>query len=422
MALDDETAVRPRTSQAPLGRFKLGPLYVTIPLANLVLYMIWTAIPQFMLPIQVQRITGTTDTAALATASLLGTIAATIGNPLFGQLSDRTRSRFGRRTPWLVACAIGGGALLLLQANAPSISMLGIAYAGTSLVLNGFQAALTAVVPDRVPGEKMGLVSSLMGVGLNLGVLVGSSLFAIFPELAGPFVYYLIAAAIVITAVVFAVLSPDVDSREEPREPFHLGRFFAKLWINPVKHPDFGWVFLARMFMMLGYWLVTALFFFALQDYVGLSPEDAVGAAGILFTVSGAASVVGSLLAAPLVDRVGRLKVFVLVAGGGLAISLAIPVFSPTYGGMMVFSVVNGLAFGIYTAVDTALINKVLPNPDDAAKDLGVMNIATALPQIVAAALGALVVSLLDYRGLFVVAAVIALVGAVAVIPVKRAR
>lgn len=43
-----------------------------------------------------------------------------------------------------------------------------------------------------------------------------------------------------------------------------------------------------------------------------------------------------------------------------------------------------GLSYGIYAAVDLALVVDVLPNPDDSGKDLGVFNIAQALPQTAA--------------------------------------
>jgi hypothetical protein len=42
------------------------------------------------------------------------------------------------------------------------------------------------------------------------------------------------------------------------------------------------------------------------------------------------------------------------------------------------------LGFGVYTAVDLALVVDVLPDKDNAAKDLGVINIAGALPFSVA--------------------------------------
>ncbi|MGW1657294.1 hypothetical protein [Streptomyces atratus] len=102
MALKDETSIAASTvtstGPTPAGRpFRLGPLYFTVPLGNFVLYALWTVVPGFLLPIKVQQLTGTTDVGALGLASTLGAVTATLGNPAFGQFSDRTRSRFGRR-------------------------------------------------------------------------------------------------------------------------------------------------------------------------------------------------------------------------------------------------------------------------------------------------------------------------------------
>ncbi|MDR2321068.1 MAG: MFS transporter [Microbacterium sp.] len=422
MALNDEASapiITPAATAAP-SRPRLGTLAITLPTTMIVLFMVWTAVPSILLPVQVQALTGSTDAGALAIASVLGTVAAAIANPVFGHLSDRTRSRFGRRTPWIVVGAVSGAAVLLLQVAAPSIAVLGLCWAATCLTLNAFQAAFMAVVPDRVPTARIGLASSLIGTGLNAGVLVGSLMFVVFPGLAGSGGYALLAILIVAVAVLFVVVSPDTDSRALPREPFRLGEFFATFGVSPRRYPDFAWVFIARVLLMLGYFLLFAFLMFALQDYVGLAQDQAVPQAALLFAINGAASVVGSILAAPIADRSGRLKVFVLIAGAGLAVSLVIPLVQASMVAMYVFAVVNGIAFGIYMSVDTALVNRVLPRPEDAAKDLGIMNLGMVIPQVLSASIGAIVVSFVGYAGLFAIAAVIAVVGALAILPVRK--
>ena len=57
------------------------------------------------------------------------------------------------------------------------------------------------------------------------------------------------------------------------------------------------------------------------------------------------------------------------------------------FNGFLVGMAISGLGFGMYMAVDLALVADVLPNKDNAAKDLGVLNIAGALPFTVAPAL-----------------------------------
>ena len=67
------------------------------------------------------------QTSAAAGAALVagtGALLAMFGNPLFGQLSDRTTSRFGMRRPWLVIGLLGGTAGTLIVAMAPNIPVV----------------------------------------------------------------------------------------------------------------------------------------------------------------------------------------------------------------------------------------------------------------------------------------------------------
>ena len=85
---------------------------------------------------------------------------------------------------------------------------------------------------------------------------------------------------------------------------------------------------------------------------------------------------------------------------------------------------IGGLGFGLYMAVDLALVADVLPDPDSAAKDLGVMNIAGALPSSVAPAVAPAILAVGggSYGVLYAVAGACALAGAAAILPVKRVR
>jgi hypothetical protein len=78
----------------------------------------------------------------------------------------------------------------------------------------------------------------------------------------------------------------------------------------------------------------------------------------------------------------------------------------------------------MYMAVDLALVADVLPDTDIAAKDLGVLNIAGALPSSIAPAIAPAVLTIGggSYGFLYAVAGVCALVGALAILPVKRVR
>jgi MFS family permease len=89
---------------------------------------------------------------------------------------------------------------------------------------------------------------------------------------------------------------------------------------------------------------------------------------------------------------------------------------------MVVFSVVNGLAFGCLFAVDNALVTLVLPKAEDAARDMGVLNVANAGPQIVAPFVASVLVSLGGYNLLFAMGGILAVLGALAIRPIRSVR
>ena len=65
----------------------------------------------------------------------------------------------------------------------------------------------------------------------------------------------------------------------------------------------------------------------------------------------------------------------------------------------------------------------VLPDSEHAAaKDLGIFNIANALPQSVAPAIAPVLLAVGDYTLLFAAAAVLAFVGAAFIVPIKAVR
>lgn len=86
-----------------------------------------------------------------------------------------------------------------------------------------------------------------------------------------------------------------------------------------------------------------------------------------------------------------------------------------------------GAGLGAYFAVDLALVTDVLPNAEtEAAKNMGVFNIANALPQSVAPALAPAFLAIgaggSNYTALFAISAVVVALGAVATLFIRGAR
>jgi MFS family permease len=290
---------------------------------------------------------------------------------------------------------------------------------------NVYQAALTAIVPDRVPAERRGTASAMAGAGTTLGLLVGIVVAGRFTH-AVAWGYTTLAGLLVLAAVLLVTLTHDPRPDELPpraADASSLRRDLAS-FLSALRVHDFRWVFAGRALMILSYFCVTGYLLYMLEDHIGL-PHGMKSADGVaLLTLIGAVtSVATTVVGGPLSDRLDRRKTFVFVASAGMAAALLLPLLSPHWTTMVVFMAVDGLFFGVYMAVDTAMVTLVLPRGEDAARDMGVLNIANAGPQIIAPFVASAIISTPGgYPALYIVAAVLAVAAALSILPVRSVR
>ena len=405
----------------PLVRGSMTRLLGWIIPANLSIFILWGAIPGVLLPLQITGIDPANKVANLAVVTTIGAFAAMIAQPVAGMISDRTRSRFGRRAPWMVAGVLIGGLALVGMALADGIAQIAIAWTIVQVAYNFAQGPLSAILPDRVPRAARGTFAALAGMGAMLGALggqvAGSALASSIPA-----AYLGLAGLALVVTVLFVVFNPDHSSRDQQNSPFSLRVFLATFWVNPVKHPDFFWAFTGRLLLYTGYFAVTGYQLFILQDYVGLG--DAAVASIPLFGLVGLVGMIAAMLVGgPLSDKLGRRKIFVFASSVLVGLALVVPLVSPTFDGWLVYTIVAGIGFGMFQSVDQALMSEVLPSKDSYAKDLGVVNIAATLPQTLAPAVGgAIVLAFGGYAALFPVGIALSVLGALAVWPIKAVK
>jgi len=105
-------------------------------------------------------------------------------------------------------------------------------------------------------------------------------------------------------------------------------------------------------------------------------------------------------------------------------LAMFVVAIASNFNGFLVGMAISGLGFGMYVAVDLALVVDVLPDKDSAAKDLGVFNIAGALPFSIAPGIAPAILAIGggSYGVLYAVAGFCAIIGAVAILPVKGVR
>ena len=105
--------------------------------ANLGIFLIWGAVPGILLPAQVATQFGEADKIAnLAVVMTIGAFFSMLAQPIAGQISDRTRSRFGRRAPWIFMGSLAGGLALVGLAFANSLVGVVIAWTLVQITYN----------------------------------------------------------------------------------------------------------------------------------------------------------------------------------------------------------------------------------------------------------------------------------------------
>lgn len=378
---------------------------------------------QLLLPEQIDRQLHPTNwvdsVVAFGIISGIAGVAAIIVYPLAGALSDRTTSRFGRRRPWIA----GGSALfaisLLALGAQSSIVGIGIFWV---LALSGFcvlTAALTATISDQVPVGQRGYVSGWLSapqaVGTILGILLVTTLSLTI------FVGYAVVAVLLLVLTIPFLLLPDAVLAPAERTRMSARGIVTSLWISPREHPDFGWTLLGRVLVNFGNAFGTTLLLYFLM--FGLHREHADDDLLMLSAVYMVFVIIAALTLGALSDKLGRRKLFVIVASSLQALAALLLAFLPDFTVAMVAAALLGLGYGCFLAVDQALATQVLPDPESRGKDLGIMNIATAVPQAIAPLLGGLLVAAMGgFTGLFTLAAVCAALGALAVVRVRSVR
>jgi MFS family permease len=407
-ALPEPAAPLAPPAAAPLGTpARAGAKFATAYTAASSAMWIGLNVPsQVLIAQQVARVDPAGKERALAIVLVTGAVVALVANPVAGALSDATTSRFGRRRPWALAGGVGGAGSLLLLGAGSSVVTLTIGWALVQLTLNVLLAVLLAMVPDRIAVQQRGFVSALAGIAQVLGPVAG---LGVAVAINGGFVvkYGALAAILVLAVLPLAWFAdPPVSGvREKQRWP---------------RSADFGWAWLTRFLVMLGYGIGTTYLLYYLQDAVHYRPADQ--GVLVLTSVAGVALLATVVAGGIWSDRAGRRRVFVAVSSAIIAAGLLVLGLAPVWPGAIAAAVLLGGGFGVYLAVDVALVTEVLPSEGDRGRDLGVVNIANALPATLAPALCSVLVKVGGYPVMYAAATATTLLAAVLVYRIKGVR
>ncbi|MEV5713061.1 MFS transporter [Amycolatopsis mediterranei] len=237
--------------------------------------------------------------------------------PWMGNRSDRTRTSWGRRMPYLlVGMPVAALLFLAIPHAAASLPLLILTMFGYALVANSFKPIAESLLPDFVPPERRSRANAVVKIAASLTVMV-AALISIFLIDTYPKLSFAIPAIVMVVSLV--VLAANVrDSRspayqvalDEERQQRGTAAPAARVRdtvLDIVRDSDRSRLLLiASILLFGGAWAASrALITPYGMEVLGLSR----GEAGGLTLPSGVAFIVAAYPVARLAERFGRLRV-----------------------------------------------------------------------------------------------------------------
>jgi MFS family permease len=323
----------------------------------------------------------------------------------------------------MVIGLVGGSLGILVVALAPSIAVVLVGWCLAQLFFNALLAAMVAVLPDQVPAAQRGLVAGVLGVCTPIASVSGTFVVKLFT--GNQLAMFLAPCAIGgFFILLFTVRLKDRRLAKADKPTWSLRELAGTFYVNPRKNPDFAWAFVSRFMFILAYAFLVTYQAYYLLEKIGSAKAEVPQQIFLGTLVQSVVVVAASLIGGKVSDRTGRRKIFVLTASVVYGVAMFVIAIASNFNGFIVGMAIGGLGFGIYVAVDLALVVDVLPDKDSAAKDLGVFNMAGALPFSIAPGIAPAILAIGggSYAVLYAVAGVSAMAGAATILPVKRVR
>lgn len=322
-----------------------------------------------------------------------GALFSTVVELIAGPYSDRCRSRWGRRRPFIFHGVIWCIPFIVLFTYSGSFWQLMVCFAAIQFFLNWANGPYQAVIPDVVPPHRHGLASSYMGamtlLGTGLGLALVGALLDKEPMLLS---HWSADARMRLVGWVYGgvllstMLWTHCGLREKPWSPKNPADAKVKLRhvfdIRLKDAPNFRLLTLSRFFFNAGFYTAVYFITFYLRDSIGLG-DGYLKSAFILFEIVTFAGVIGTFMVARNADRHSKKSIIFMCSGLLCAAAIAFLLVSD-FRAVMLLGVLFGIAWGAFAAVDWALAANLVPKADEAGRYMAIWHISMTLPQVVA--------------------------------------
>lgn len=359
-----------------------------------------------------------TIVALLATVT---SIVAAISNIVFGALSDLTRTRWGKRTPWILGGSILEAAGICLVANETNMWAIIVTWGVVAAVENAVAAAMVAQEADRIAPKWRGTISTLYGLSYTasqIGAMVAAQ-FLGNPKLG----MYVMALMGLVFGFAHVLLAHEPSNLDEPRAKFSWSMVWDHFSLPTKGSRDYWFAVIGKFLLNTGGTIVAGYNLYILTDYLKVGQKltaQTLSYFGIIGLVLG---VVFTAISGPLADKIHRLKVPVAVSTIAIGISHIFPYFWPSVWALYVQAILGAIGNGVYNAVDGALNLAVLPSKDTAGKDMGFINLANTLSQILGTVAASVIIQHLGgYKDIFLYGFIVTIVGGILTLMIKKVK
>jgi Na+/melibiose symporter-like transporter len=404
--------------------------YVTMNVYWFGLAFMWNGLHPIVLPAMLlQVVPEALKNTYLGGMTFAGLILAMLIQPLAGALSDRTRSRWGRRRPWMVVGTLLSLASLGALALAGGFWGLLVGYLLLQMASNTAHGPAQGLIPDLVAHERRGLASGLKNL-FDMGGLIVTSLVA--GQLMGgedPILAFAVIGAVLLLSALVTVLGTREPAGSEPAGS-NIGEPAAGYSLREIlradlrRTPGYAWLLGSRFLILLGIYAVQSFAQYYIRDRLGVANPSEV--TGNLMATIGLALTLLVFPAGLLSDRVGRKRLN--LAGGALAaVGIFLLLFARDVGSLYLIGAIIGMATGVFLSVNWALATDLIPT-EEAGKYLGLSNLATAGAGAASRLGGPLIDGLnglrpgvyLGYPALFLLASTSTLIGTLLLLRVRE--
>jgi maltose/moltooligosaccharide transporter len=342
-------------------------------------------------------------------------LAGAFAQPIVGAMSDRTRTRIGRRKPYFIAgVALTAASLLFLSGFPPLVPML-IVLSINAFFLNVAVDPYTALMADIVPPSQRGRVGTVLAIFNMLGQ-IAATLLAIFLWDRSPQLVFVLVAAILVVS--FAVTTIGVREPESPPAPTERVKIDIGKYVDGLlaQRELTKYVFAAAVFWLGTGGVIPYLTRFAVNE-LGTSEADSFQ----LFLPALLGTIVGAIPAGYLADRIGK-KPELAVGMAAFAVIALIGSQVQTVPQALIVMAFIGFANGVWTALNVPLLVDLVI-PERAAEMTGLGSGVWSLAQPIGALIAGILIGNFDsYRASFIGAAILVFVAFLLLLTVRAPK